>query len=145
MGYNKTMQDSTFTKIINGEIPGEIIYQDDSCFVILSIEPFTDGHMLVIPRQQVDHVWDLDSDTYHHLFNVAKSMQEKLKVAYPHYPRVGLLVEGFGVPHAHVHVYGYEHPLEQTVIDHVKRKQGVDSPFATPDQLHPVAEKLRAA
>ncbi|MDQ5982219.1 MAG: histidine triad family protein [Patescibacteria group bacterium] len=145
MGYNKTMQDSIFTKISNGEIPGEIIYQDDTCFVILSIEPFTDGHMLVIPYEQIDHLWDLDEKTYHHLFDVAKKMQTIIKRAYPEYPRIGMLVEGFGVPHAHVHVYGYKYPLEKTVVDHVEWKKTADSPFAAADQLRAVAEKLRAA
>lgn len=145
MGYNKCVQDSIFTKIIKSEIPGEVIYRDDVCFVILSIEPFTDGHMLVIPRQQTDHLWDLDAATYHHLFDVVKRMQETLKKVYPDYPRVGMLVEGFGVPHAHIHVFGYKHPLEQTVTEHVQWKKSVNSPFATPEQLYPIAEKLRAA
>lgn len=139
------MQDSIFTKISKGEIPGEIIYQDDTCFVILSIEPFTEGHMLVIPYEQIDHLWDLDQTTYHHLFDVAKNMQDTIKRAYPNYPRVGLLVEGFGVPHAHIHVYGYEHPLEKTVVDHIEWKKSVDSPFASSDQLRLVAEKLRTS
>ena len=138
------MQDSIFTKIIKGELPGEVIFQDDTCFVILSIEPISTGHMLVIPREQVDHLWDLDQETYHHLFDVSKQVQQKLKTAYPEYERIGLQVEGFGVPHAHVHVFGYEKPMEQTMVDHHEWKKTVESPFTPIEQLHPVAEKLRA-
>ena len=54
------MQDSIFTKIIKGEIPGEIIYEDDSCVALLTIEPISEGHCLVVPRKQVDHLWDAD-------------------------------------------------------------------------------------
>jgi diadenosine tetraphosphate (Ap4A) HIT family hydrolase len=133
---------SIFTKILNQEIPGEIIFQDGHSFVILTIEPMTPGHMMVVPKQEVDHLWDLDGATYHHLFDIAKQMQIKLKAAYPHYPRVGLVVEGFGVPHAHIHIFGYEKPLEPTMLQHIAEKQ--IKPTATPDELHAVAEKLRA-
>lgn len=138
------MQDSIFTKIFKGDVPGEIIYQDELCFVILSIEPISEGHMLVIPRAQIDHLWDVDTDTYHHLFDVAKQMKEKLIKAYPAYERIGLQVEGFGVPHAHIHIFGYEKPMEQTMVDIHEWKKTVDSPFTPVEKLHPVAEKLRA-
>lgn len=139
------MQDSVFTKIIKGEMPGEVIYQDDQCFVPLTIQPLTEGHMMVIPRQQVDHLWDLDDEIYHHLFRVARQMQAKLKIAYPDYPRIGLLVEGFGVPHTHVHIFGYTQPMEETILEHKAWKEQRGSSFVDAEQLHMVAEKLRAA
>lgn len=138
------MQDSIFTKILKGDVPGEMIYQDDDCFVILSIEPISEGHMMVIPTEQIDHIWDVDRDVYHHMFDVAKQMQEKLKKTYPGYERIGLQVEGFGVPHAHIHVFGYEKPMEQTMVDHHEWKKTVDNPFASQEELHVVGEKLRA-
>ena len=138
------MQDSIFTKILKGEIPGEVIYQDDQCFVLLTIQPFTPGHMMVIPKEQIDHLWDVDTETYHHLFDVAKGMQAKLRAAYPEYQRIGLLVEGFGVPHAHIHVFGYEKPLEPTITEHIAWKEGLENPMASADELHAAAEKLRA-
>ncbi len=138
------MQDSIFTKIIKGEIPGEVIYRDETCFVILTIQPLTEGHMLVIPHEQTDSLWDVDQQVYAHLFDVAKQMQTKLKNAYPSYERVGLLVEGFGVPHAHIHVLGFHEPLEPTIQKHVEWKTGTNSPVMSSDTLRTVAEKLRA-
>lgn len=138
------MTDSLFTKILHGEIPGHVIYQDDTAFVILTIEPLSVGHMLVIPKLEMDHLWDLDDTTYHHLFDVAKQMQAKLKVAYPAYERVGLIVEGFGVPHAHIHVFGCDQSLEKIIADRVARKARGESVMVSPDTLQPVAEKLRA-
>lgn len=142
--YTNVMEDSIFTKIIKGDIHGEVIYQDEKCFVLLTIQPFTDGHMLVIPREHIDHLWDLDADTYHHLFDVTKIMKEKLNRAYPEYVRVGIVVEGFGVPHAHVHVFGYTQPLEATVVDRYEKKQKNGDRFETDESLKMVADKLRA-
>lgn len=132
------MEDSIFTKIYNGEIPGEILYDDDTCFVILTIEPITPGHCLVIPKQQIDHLWDVDDDTYRHLMMVAKTMASRMREHYS-YKRIGMLVEGFGVPHAHVHVVGYDEPLEPTMARHSKEKR-----FWSTDELKAEADKLRA-
>ena len=133
------MQDSIFTKIIKGEVPSEFIYQDDTTVVILTIEPLTEGHMLVIPRTQVDDLWELDISTYHHMWDVAKSMTERLRNAYE-YERIGALVEGFAVPHAHIHIFGYEQPLEPTVIKRAGHKE-----FASPEELRETADRLRTA
>ena len=138
------MTDSIFTKILHGEIPGHVIYQDDTTFVILTIEPLSPGHMLVIPKLEVDHLWDLDDKTYHHLFEVARRMQAKLKTTYPIYDRIGLIVEGYGVPHAHIHVFGYEQPLEKMIADRVSRKSSSDNLMVSQESLKPVAEKLRS-
>jgi len=137
------MEESIFTKILKGEIPGEVIYQDDKAAVLLTIEPLTPGHMLVVPLQQIDHLWDIDDDLYHHLWAVAKQMAGRLKAVY-HYERIGTIVEGFGVPHAHIHVFGYKEPLEPTIIREKARK---DAGMAAVDQnsLQQEADKLRAA
>lgn len=138
------MTDSIFTKILHGEIPGHVIYQDDTTFVILTIDPLSTGHMLVIPKLEVDHLWDLDDTTYHHLFDVARQMQAKLKTAYPDYERIGLIVEGFGVAHAHIHVFGCNQPLEKIVADRIDRKSHGENLVVSPETLQPIAEKLRA-
>lgn len=145
MPYNRTMEDSVFTMILNGKIPGEVIHQDNECFVLLTVQPFTPGHMLVVPRQQVDSLWDLPDDMYLHIMSVAKQMQAKLAAAYPTYKRVGMLVEGFGVPHAHVHVYGYDEPLEPTIIKHIEWKKTLENGMVSPNSLREPSEKLRAA
>lgn len=132
------MQDSIFTKILKHEIPGEVIYEDDAAFVILTIEPISPGHCLVIPKAQVDSLWDLDDETYHHLMEVSHEMARRIEKAYD-YKRVGMLVEGFGVPHAHIHINGFDKGIEPTITEHIATKH-----FATPEELAREAAKLRA-
>ncbi|HET8884034.1 MAG TPA: HIT domain-containing protein [Candidatus Saccharimonadales bacterium] len=97
------MEDSIFTKIINGEIPCHKIYEDDTVFAFLDIHPINSGHTLVIPKQQVEFLWDLDDATYQHVMAVAKKlalhMRATLNVSY-----VGVQVVGVDVPHTHVHL-----------------------------------------
>lgn len=134
------MEDSIFTKIIKGNIPGQIIYQDDIAAVLLTNEPLTEGHMLVVPRQQVDSLWDLDDQTYTHVWDVARSMARLLQKTYPQYTRIGSIVEGFGVPHAHIHIFGYEQPLNETIARRIQEgPSGI-----TQEQLAAVGTKLRS-
>ena len=129
---------SIFTRILHGEIFQEILYEDDQCFVILTHEPLTPGHALVIPKAQVGHLWDVPDDTYHHLMDVCKKVAEKIRTVYT-YPRIGMIVEGFGVPeHAHIHVFGYTQPLEPTIINHAATKRPTDAA-----DLKLEADKLR--
>jgi histidine triad (HIT) family protein len=138
--YNRAMNEpSVFTRIINGEIAQEIIYQDDQCFVILTHEPMTPGHMLVIPREQIDELWDVQDDLYQHLMMVSKHMALKMRAAYT-YTRIGTIVEGFGVPHAHVHVFGLDKALNPTIADHMAKSNKI----ADPSDLKIEADKLRA-
>lgn len=134
-----TMQElSIFTKIINGQIPGEIVYRDDICVALLTHEPITPGHLMIIPVKQVDKLWDLDDETYHHLFDIAKVMAARIDAAYD-YKRVGLIVEGFGVPHAHIHVLGYAQPLEPTIAEHIVQKR-----IYSAEELKVVADKINS-
>jgi histidine triad (HIT) family protein len=92
-----------FTKIINGEIPGRFVYEDDVCVAFLTIEPLAPGHTLVVPRQEVDNWIDLDSVTLGHLMSVARRIGQAIEEVYE--PRkVGLMIAGLEVPHVHVHV-----------------------------------------
>lgn len=128
---------SIFTKILHKEIPGEIIFEDDQSFVILTIDPLTLGHLLVIPKEQIDSLWDVEDPLYKHLLTITKTMAERLKKVYS-YPRVGMMVEGFGVPHAHIHVFGLEEGIEPTIQAHQ------DHPLhPTADELHQEADRLR--
>ncbi|MFT4147236.1 MAG: HIT family protein [Micrococcaceae bacterium] len=93
-----------FTKIIDGEIPGTFIYQDDVCVAFLTIEPQTDGHALVVPREEIDQWTDLDQKTLHHLMAVAQRIgKAQQQIWNPE--RIGLQIEGYGVPHVHLHVW----------------------------------------
>lgn len=97
------MQDSIFTKIIRGEIPCHKIYEDEHTFVFLDIHPVTPGHALVVPKTQVEFVWDLDTQSYQALMatvqKVAVRLRQVLQVPY-----IGEQVIGVDVPHAHVHL-----------------------------------------
>ncbi len=134
------MEDSIFTKIIKGKIPGQVIYEDETVAALLTIEPLSEGHLLVVPKAEVDHLWDVESETYHHMWDVARDMAALLKEKYPHYQRIGVVVEGFGVPHAHIHVFGYEQPLNETIIRHVETDH---RQHTTPAHLAEVAARLR--
>lgn len=94
---------SVFTRIINGEIPSHKIYEDERVIAILTSEPVFEGHTLVIPKIQVNHIWDLSDDDYAYLWKTAKKIGQHIREVY-NSPRVGVVVEGFGVPHAHIHL-----------------------------------------
>jgi histidine triad (HIT) family protein len=95
------MEDSIFTKIVKGEIPSHKIYEDDETLAFLDIHPTVPGHTLVIPKKQVEFLWDLDDGTYQAVMattkKVALHLREVLGVPY-----VGEKVIGIDVPHAHV-------------------------------------------
>ena len=97
------MEKTIFEKIIAGEIPSYKVYEDDKVYAMLDIEPLSDGHVLVIPKNSVDLLWDLQEEDYEYLWKISKEIAQKMqKVLKP--LRVGAVVEGFGVPHAHIHL-----------------------------------------
>jgi histidine triad (HIT) family protein len=94
---------SIFTQIINGDIPCHKVYEDDKTLAFLDIHPNTNGHTLVIPKKEVEFLWDLPAEDYQAVMatsqKVALRLREVLEVPY-----VGLKVVGVDVPHAHVHL-----------------------------------------
>jgi histidine triad (HIT) family protein len=105
------MSDSVFTKIIKGEIPSHKIYEDEKTFAFLDINPTQPGHALVIPKKQVEFIWDLGDEDYKALMDavkkVARRIRDVLNVKY-----VGVKVIGEEVPHAHVHLIPFNHASE---------------------------------
>lgn len=101
--YTSHMTDSIFTKIIKGEIPSHKIYEDDHVIAFLDLHPMNPGHTLVVPKVQVDHIWDLADAEYEYLWQVTKKLGSHIKDTVQS-PRVGIIVEGFGVPHVHIHL-----------------------------------------
>ena len=99
---------SIFTRIINGEIPAHKIYEDERVIAFLELHPLTEGHVLVVPKMQVDHIWDLSDEDYDYLWRVVKKIGNHIRKVIGS-PRVGVVVEGFGVPHAHVHLVPIYH------------------------------------
>ncbi|AHW59143.1 histidine triad (HIT) family protein [Draconibacterium orientale] len=94
---------SIFTKIINGEIPSYKVAEDENYFAFLDIFPTAKGHTLVIPKKEVDYLFDLDDETYAGLQMFAKKVAKGLEKAVP-CRKVGVMVLGLEVPHAHIHL-----------------------------------------
>lgn len=92
-----------FSKIIDGEIPAQFVWQDQRCVAFAVIDPITDGHTIVVPRAEVDQWLDADDDLLSHLIGVAKQIGLAQRAEFD-VPRVSLLTAGFEVPHLHVHV-----------------------------------------
>ena len=93
-----------FTRIINGELPGRFVWSDDKCVAFLSIGPITQGHTLVVPREEVDTWTDASPELVAHLSTVAQTIgQAQLKAFGAE--RAGLMIAGFEVDHLHVHVW----------------------------------------
>jgi len=95
---------TVFTRIINGELPGRFVYTDDLAVAFLTIRPLTQGHTLVVPRQETDHWTDADEPLLHHCMDVARQIGNAAKQAFGA-PRAGLVIAGLEVPHLHIHVF----------------------------------------
>lgn len=94
---------SIFTKIIKREIPGYIVSEDERYIAFLDINPLVLGHTLVVPKQEIDFIFDLDDDTLAGLHLFAKKVAHGIKKAVP-CKRIGIAVIGLEVPHTHVHL-----------------------------------------
>ena len=94
---------SVFTRIINGEIPSYKVAENETCYAFLDINPLKEGHTLVVPKKEVDYIFDLDEDTYVQLQLFARKVAVAVKAAVP-CKRVGVAVLGMEVPHAHIHL-----------------------------------------
>jgi diadenosine tetraphosphate (Ap4A) HIT family hydrolase len=94
-----------FTAIINGELPGRFVWEDELVVGFLTIAPISPGHTLVVPRMEVDHWLDAPNDLLTHTIDVAHSIGEAIRESFQPV-RVALLIAGFEIPHMHVHVLG---------------------------------------
>jgi diadenosine tetraphosphate (Ap4A) HIT family hydrolase len=125
-----------FSKIINGELPGRFVHQDDLCVAFLTIAPICPGHTLVVPRVEIDHWTDLDDETIARLTVVAKRIGLAQKEAFDA-ERVALIIAGLEVPHTHLHVL----PIRsESDIDFSKADAG-----ASAEALDDAADRLRVA
>lgn len=132
-----------FTKIIEGEIPGTFVWRDDRCVAFMSINPLRAGHVLVVPREEIDHWIDCPPELRNHVMDVAQTIGVALQKVYSP-AKVGLMIAGLEVPHLHVHVVPIDgvrdldfanaaasvdrEELEEAAesIRYVLRRQGVD-------------------
>jgi histidine triad (HIT) family protein len=95
---------TVFTKIINGELPGRFVYQDDEVVAFLTIEPMTQGHTLVVPRAEVDNWQDVDPALFGKVMSVSQLIGKAVSKAFGT-ERAGVIIAGLEVPHLHVHVF----------------------------------------
>lgn len=114
-----------FTRIINGDLPGAFVWRDDLCVAFLSINPISEGHILVVPRQEIDHWLDCPDELRNHLMGVAKTIGDAMQAEW-NPTRVGLIIAGLDVPHLHIHLMPVSTPE--------------DLDFARAGDMAPVAE-----
>ncbi|MDO5672268.1 MAG: HIT family protein [Actinomycetaceae bacterium] len=126
---------SIFTKIIAGEIPGNFVWADEQCVAITTIEPCSPGHVMVIPRLEVDNFVDADPALIQHLFTVAQTIGKAAVSAFG-VARAGIVVAGFDVPHLHIHVIPADTMGDMNMIG-VKMGEG--------EAIRAAALRLRAA
>lgn len=125
---------SVFTKIIAGDLPGHFVWKDEQAVAFMTIQPTRPGHVLVVPRAEVDHWDDLDPELVSHLFLVSKKISHALKKAYPA-RRVGLMVAGLEVPHTHIHLVPLD-SMADLSLENARHAQG--------DELAEAAQRIRA-
>lgn len=94
---------SIFTRIINGEFPGHFVWKDEQAVAFMTIQPVREGHLMVIPRAEIDHWDDVPEALAAHLMNVSQRIARALKDAFP-CRRIGMMIAGLEVPHTHLHV-----------------------------------------
>ncbi len=129
------MEDTIFTKIINGEIPSYKVYEDDKTFAFLDINPLSPGHVLVVPKRQIEYIWDLEAEDYQALMATVQKVGQRLREVMDA-PYVGVEVIGVDVSHAHVHVV----PFASTKELH---REGPASDEPNHTSLEKIAEKVR--
>lgn len=126
---------SVFTLIMEGKIPGNFVYQDDIAVAILTIQPIRTGHVLVIPRQEVDQWSDLPVEVMSHLTQVSHKIANAMKTIFP-CKRIGMMIAGLEVPHTHIHLV----PMDSMADLSFAHAQNADG-----DALRQTAEKIRTA
>jgi len=126
--------DSIFTKIIKGEIPAYIIAEDDNFIAFLDVFPLVEGHALVIPKQQVDYIFNLDDSTLAGLNVFAKKIALAIEKSVP-CKRIGTAVIGLEVPHAHIHLIPIQHVND---IDFSRKKLSF-----SPNQFQNTLDKIK--
>ncbi|MGC2241542.1 MAG: HIT family protein [Acidimicrobiia bacterium] len=123
-----------FTRIIEGDIPGTFVWRDPECVAFMSINPIRWGHVLVVPRTEVDHWLECPRELFEHLVDVSRTIGAAQKQVFRP-DRIGLIVAGFEVPHLHIHVVPADGPAD---IDFANAAQSVD-----PADLEDAAASIR--
>lgn len=127
---------SIFTKIIDGELPGRFVWKDDRAVAFLSINPVKPGHVLVVPRLEVDHWLDLEPGLARHLMDVCQAVGRAVQSAFQPV-KVGSAIVGLEVPHVHIHLI----PIHAIADLDFSRAD----PDPQPEALDDAALRIRAA
>jgi diadenosine tetraphosphate (Ap4A) HIT family hydrolase len=131
---------SIFTKIINGELPGNFVWKDDDCVAFLTIAPMRPGHTLVVPRLEIDHWLDVDPPLLAHLSDVSQCVGKGIAKAF-NPTRVGTIVLGLEVSHFHIHVVPVWNPTDLDFHNADANAKPVDLALAA-DQLRNALREL---
>lgn len=126
---------SIFTRIMNGEIPCHKIAEDERYFAFLDIMPLAPGHVLVVPKQEIDYIFDIDDDLLSGMLPFAKRIATALEKAVP-CERIGISVIGLEVPHAHIHLLPLR-TMDDINFSRPKMKM-------TQEELSAIAERIRS-
>lgn len=137
------MEDSVFTRMIKGEIPCHKVYEDDKTLAFMTIHPVLPGHVLVIPKAQVNHFDDLSDEDYLALFDTVKKVAKRVKEVFKS-ERAIVQVMGFEVPHAHVHVIPANSGNDYIVNSYNHAKLDMEGNLEPADdkELAEIAQKL---
>jgi diadenosine tetraphosphate (Ap4A) HIT family hydrolase len=127
---------TVFSKIINRELPGRFVYEDDEVVAFLTIEPMTQGHTLVVPRAEIDQWQDIDKAVLGRIMSVAQLVGKAVCRAFG-VDRAGVIIAGLEVPHLHVHVFPTR-SLSDFGFAHVDRNP-------SPQSLDEAQAKIKAA
>ncbi|MDL2224025.1 HIT family protein [Bacteroidales bacterium OttesenSCG-928-M06] len=125
---------SIFSKIIAGEIPSYKIAEDEHFYSFLDINPVAEGHVLVVPKKEVDYIFDLDNDTLMQMMVFSKKIAQAMEKAIA-CKRIGMTVIGLEVPHAHIHLIPISEEGDMSFNN--PRKQ------YTPQEFETIASKIR--
>ncbi|MCL2038745.1 HIT family protein [Candidatus Saccharibacteria bacterium] len=128
--------ENIFANIVSGEVPSHKIYEDDQILAFLDIHPLTPGHTLLIPKCAFDYIFDLPDDLYNYMWRIAKKLAKPLQEAMGA-KRIGIIVEGFLVPHTHIHLV--------PINDDQQLKHGSRNHDTTPEELAQIAAKITQA
>ncbi len=126
---------SIFTKIIKGDIPSYKIAENEKFFAFLDINPLTEGHTLVVPKKEVDYIFDLDNETLGEMMIFAKKIAGALDKSIECI-RVGIIVIGTEVPHAHIHLIPFNDEAE---LNFNRKKLKLSE-----DKFKSIASKIKA-
>jgi len=125
---------SIFSQILAGNLPGHFVWKDEQAFAIMTIRPLRPGHVLIMPREEIDHWDDLPAPLLAHLMQLSQRIARAIKQAFP-CARVAVAICGLEIPHAHIHLFP---------IDRIEDFNFGSGGTASAEELAAAAERIRA-